>query len=168
MSASDSAGRSVNGVACFLRFYLDIPCRAILFSLFRPPQPAAPNPSPVSGRMLADPDPANRLMWRRTFNSWGDSPLNQINRSNVAKPRMAWTRGLGSGVQEGVPLVHQGVMCFPSDLVWEYWRKLPDDLNKHIPFPSIYRNLGIYGDNIIDTSADDFVVAVDANTGKLA
>jgi PQQ-dependent dehydrogenase (methanol/ethanol family) len=136
---------------------------------------------PVTDQMLANPDPADWLMWRRTLNSWGYSPLNQINRSNVGKLRMVWTRGLGPGVQEGVPLVHQGVMYFPNpldlmqainaatgDLLWEYRRKLPDDLNKHIPFPSINRNLGIYGDNIIDTSADDFVVAVDAKTGKLA
>ena len=144
-------------------------------------QQAPPNVIPVTDQMLANPDPADWLMWRRTINSWGYSPLNQIDRSNVGKLRMVWTRGLGPGVQEGVPLVHQGVMYFPNpldlmqainaatgDLLWEYRRKLPDDLNKHIPFPSINRNLGIYGDTIIDTSADDFVVAVDANTGKLA
>ena len=144
-------------------------------------QQAPPSVIPVTDQMLANPDPADWLMWRRTINSWGYSPLNQIDRSNVGKLRMVWTRGLGPGVQEGVPLVHQGVMYFPNpldlmqainaatgDLLWEYRRKLPDDLNKHIPFPSINRNLGIYGDTIIDTSADDFVVAVDANTGKLA
>src|SRR3984885_14218022 len=132
----------------------------------------------VTDQMLANPDPADWLMWRRTFNSWGYSPLSQITRSNIGKLRMVWTRGLGPGVQEGVPLVHHGVMYFPNpldwmqainaatgDLIWEYRRKLPEDLNKHIPFPSINRNLGIYGDTIIDTSADDFVVAVDANTG---
>jgi alcohol dehydrogenase (cytochrome c) len=34
--------------------------------------------------MLQDPDPADWLMWRRTLNSWGYSPLRQIDRTNVA------------------------------------------------------------------------------------
>jgi PQQ-dependent dehydrogenase (methanol/ethanol family) len=144
-------------------------------------QQSSPGFLPVTDQMLANPDPADWLMWRRTFNSWGYSPLNQINRSNVGKLRMVWTRGLGPGVQEGTPLVYKGVLYMPNpldvmqainaatgDLLWEYRRNLPDDLTKHIAFPSINRNIGIYGDTIIDTSADDFVIAVNANTGKLA
>src|SRR3954453_12842652 len=85
------------------------------------------------------------------------------------------------GIQEATPLVHNGVMYLPNpsdlmqamnaatgDLLWEYKRALPDDLGKHIPVPSINRNLAIYGNNIIDTSADDFVGAIDATSGKLA
>ena len=55
-----------------------------------------------------------------------------------------------------------------GDLKWEYKRKLPDDLGKYFPVPAINRNLAIYGNLIIDTSADDFVYALDANTGNLA
>jgi hypothetical protein len=40
----------------------------------------------VTDRMLENPDPADWLMWRRTFNSWGYSPLDQINRANVGAP----------------------------------------------------------------------------------
>ena len=40
---------------------------------------------PVSRETLMNPDPADWLMWRRTHNSWGYSPLNQINTSNVGK-----------------------------------------------------------------------------------
>jgi alcohol dehydrogenase (cytochrome c) len=136
---------------------------------------------PVTDQMLQNPDPADWLMWRRTLNSWGYSPLNQINRSNASRLRMVWTRGMGPGVQEGTPLVHNGVMFLPnpSDLIqamnattgelrWEYRRPLPEDLGKHLPVFSINRNLAIYGNNIIDTSADDFVMAIDATSGKLA
>jgi PQQ-dependent dehydrogenase (methanol/ethanol family) len=135
---------------------------------------------PVTDKMLADPDPADWLMWRRTLNSWGYSPLNQITRANVKNLKMIWSRGLGPGVQEGTPLVHNGVMYFPNpadyvqaidavtgDLKWEYKRQWPADLNKFIPVPSINRNLAIYGDNIIDTSADDFLFALNSATGKL-
>jgi alcohol dehydrogenase (cytochrome c) len=55
-----------------------------------------------------------------------------------------------------------------GELKWEYKRTWPDDLGKFIPVPSINRNLAIYGDNIIDTSADDFVFALNSATGKLA
>ncbi len=93
---------------------------------------------------------------------------------------MVWTRALGPGMQEGTPLVHDGVMYFPNpsdviqafdaasgDVLWEYRRSLPADLADYFPVSSINRNLAIYGDSIIDTSADDFVFALDARTGEL-
>ena len=46
---------------------------------------------PVTDKMLAERDPADWLMWRRTLNSWGYSPLNQITKANVSKLRMVWT-----------------------------------------------------------------------------
>src|SRR5271155_2448844 len=127
------------------------------------------------------PDPADWLMWRRTLDSWGYSPLNQIDRKNVGKLKMIWMRGMGPGVQEATPLVYHGMMYLPNpsdlvqaidaatgDLIWEYKRKLPDDVTKHLLVPSINRNIAIYGKLIIDTSVDDFVYALDAETGKLA
>jgi PQQ-dependent dehydrogenase (methanol/ethanol family) len=136
---------------------------------------------PVTSPMLQEPDPADWLMWRRTLNSWGFSPLQQINRTNVANLKMVWSRGMGPGVQEATPLVHNGVMYLPNpsdyiqaidaatgDLKWEYKRQVPDDLGKFIPVPSINRNLAIFADKIIDTSQDDFLFALDAVTGKLA
>jgi alcohol dehydrogenase (cytochrome c) len=135
---------------------------------------------PVTDAMLANPDPADWLMWRRTLDSWGYSPLEQINKTNVGKLKLVWTRGMGPGVQEATPLVHNGVMYLPNpsdyiqamdaatgEMKWEYKREWPPDLNRFIPVPSINRNLAIYGDTIIDTSADDFVFALDAATGKL-
>lgn len=60
---------------------------------------------PVTDSMLQNPDPADWLMWRRTLNRWGYSPLNQVNRSNVGQLQMIRTRGMGPGVQEATPLV---------------------------------------------------------------
>ena len=48
---------------------------------------------PVTDAMLANPDPADWLMWRRTFDSAGFSPLEQIDRRNVADLALVWTRG---------------------------------------------------------------------------
>jgi glucose dehydrogenase len=107
----------------------------------QPPAPVAPAPkiTPVTDAMLQNPDPNEWLMWRRTLNSWGFSPLDQIKKSNVKDLRMVWTHGLGPGNQEGTPLVHNGVMFIPNpgddilavdartgDFIWEYKRKLPE------------------------------------------
>src|SRR5437870_12262828 len=137
---------------------------------------------PVTDAMLENPDPAGWLMWRRTLNSWGYSPLDQINRTNVRNLKMIWTRGMGPGIQEATPLVYRGLMYLPNpsdliqsinastgDLIWEYKRQWSEDVAKILPIaPSINRNIAIYGNNIIDTSADDQVYALDATTGKLA
>ena len=144
-------------------------------------QETAPQLSPVTDAMLANPPSADWLSWRRTLNSWGYSPLQDITANNVRSLRMVWTRALGPGLQEGTPLVHDGVMYFPNpldvveaidaktgDLKWQYRRKLPEDLNKFFPVPAINRNLAIYDNLIIDTSADDYVFALNAQTGALA
>ncbi len=136
---------------------------------------------PVTDAMLQNPDAADWLSWRRTLNHWGYSPLEQVNKRNVAQLRLVWTRPLAQGVQEGTPLVHDGVMFFPNpnditqaidaatgDLIWEYRRPVQDDNNDYIPFPSINRNLAIYGNLILDNGADNFAYALDARTGALA
>ena len=152
----------------------------ILLAMLGTRTAASQAPRPVTDRELLEPDPADWLMWRRTLNSWGYSPLKQIDKSNVGRLQLVWTRGMGPGIQEGTPLVRDGVMYLPNpsdyiqaldaatgDLRWEYKRKLPEDLGKFLPVPSINRNLAIYGNQIIDTSSDDFLFALDTVTGKL-
>lgn len=140
--------------------------------------------TPVTDKMLQDPQPEDWLMWRRTLDSWGFSPLQQINRENVAQLRLAWSRGLaepqGVGVDEGTPLVYRGIMYMPSqgdviqaldattgDFIWEYRRKLPDDLVEYVFASSTNRNLAIYQNLIISTSADEYIFALDARTGEV-
>ena len=137
---------------------------------------------PVTDAMLQDPDPADWLMWRRTLDTWGYSPLDQIDRGNVGDLRMVWTRALGPGLQQGTPLVYDGVLYMPNprdviqaidavtgDLIWEYRRDRPDDLAEYMigSLTDTNRNLAIHGELIIDTSGDDYVFALDAKTGEL-
>ena len=135
---------------------------------------------PVTDAMLQNPEPGQWLSWRRTLNHWGYSPLTQINKRNVSQLKLVWTRPLAQGVQEGTPLVHDGVMFFPSpndltqaldaatgDLLWEYRRPVQPDNSEYIPFPSINRNLAIYGNLILDNGADNYAYALDARTGAL-
>ena len=146
-------------------------------------RPATPAPPyvPVTDEMLWKPNPADWLMWRRTLDSHGYSPLNQIDRRNVPQLKMVWTRGMGPGnIQESSPIVYNGVMYVPNpndlyqavdaksgDLLWEYQRKLPADLGKFMPAFVLNRNAAIYGDTIIDTTADDYLVALDVKTGAV-
>ena len=122
-------------------------------------------------------------MWRRTLDSWGYSPLEQINRENVGDLRMVWSRALALGRrQQGTPLVYDGVMYMPNprdviqaidavtgDLIWEYRRDRPDDLGDYLIASLIdtNRNIAIYGNLIIDTTTDDYLIALDAETGEL-
>ncbi len=137
---------------------------------------------PVTDAMLQDPDPADWLMWRRTLDSWGYSPLDEIDRENVSELRMVWSRALAPGRQQGTPLAYDGVMYMPNprdviqaidaatgDLIWDYRRQRPDDLEEFIiiVLTEGNRNIAIYGNLIINTSADDYVFAIDAATGQL-
>ena len=148
----------------------------------RPSQAQDSGFSPVTDVELQNPDPDDWLMWRRTLDSWGFSPLDQIDRDNVDTLRMVRSRALGPGRQQGTPLVHDGVMYMPNprdvieaidavtgDLEWVYRRDRPDDLGEYLiaSLTDTNRNLAIYGHLIIDTSGDDHVFALDASTGEL-
>ena len=138
---------------------------------------------PVTDVMLQNPSPEDWLMWRRTLDGWGYSPLDQINRDNVGDLQMVWSRALTLGRQQGTPLVYDGVMYMPNpadviqsidavtgDLVWEHRRDVPDDIEEYV-FSNLWqnnRNVAIYGHFIIDTSVDNHVFAIDARTGRLA
>ena len=137
---------------------------------------------PVTDEMLQDPAPGDWLMWRRTLDGWGYSPLDQIDRDNVGELRMVWSRALTEGRQQGTPLAYGGVLYMPNpadviqaidavtgDLVWEHRREVPDDIGDYV-FNTLWennRNIAIYGSTILDTSADDHIFALDAETGRM-
>ena len=136
---------------------------------------------PVTDAMLTDPDPADWLMWRRTLDSHGYSPLDEIDRDNVADLSLVWSQDLEPAPsQESIPLVYAGIMYIPNPLdvtaavhadtgepIWEHRRDLPEDLGRYVPFPHTNRNLAIYDRLIIDNGSDDFVYALDAESGEL-
>jgi alcohol dehydrogenase (cytochrome c) len=135
---------------------------------------------PVTDAMLQDPAPGDWLMWRRTLDSWGYSPLDQIDRENVGRLRLIWTRALADGTSELTPLAYNGMLYVPQvadviealeattgDLVWEYHRDIQEDLYARVGFNARNnRNVAIYGRTIINTSDDNFIFAIDAQTGE--
>ena len=137
---------------------------------------------PVTDAELENPAPGDWLMWRRTLDGWGYSPLDQIDRGNVGRLRLVWSRALTPGRQQGTPLVRDGVLFMPNprdvvqaldavtgDLIWEHRRDRPDDLADYMIGTLIdtNRNVAIHGELIIDTSMDDHVFALRAETGEV-
>ncbi len=132
------------------------------------------NFKPVTQQMLENPNPADWLMYSRTYDAQRFSPLKQINRQNVAQLRMAWVRGMEKGQTETIPIVHDGVMYVvepgavvdaldgaTGDLLWEYKWKGPANQAGS----ARTKNLAIYEDLILYT-APDAVIALDARTGE--
>ena len=130
---------------------------------------------PVTDAMLQRPEAGDWLMWRRTLDGWGYSPLDEINKRNVARLTQVWKAPMGEGIQESTPLVYDGVMYVPNrgdyvqafdgktgEVLWEYKRTLPEGVNG-----GTNRNLAIWGTTLIDASSDNQMYALDARTGKL-
>ncbi len=146
-----------------------------------PPMPPVvlPNPlekiSPVTDQMLDNPPDGDWLIWRRTYNDHGFSPLKQINKKNVHDLRVSWAWSLPNGPNEATPLEHDGALFVDSygdnvqalnavtgDLLWQYSRELPSDVRL-----AVKRNLSIYEDKVLVPTSDDHLVALDAKTGTV-
>ena len=157
-------------------------CVAVALATPLPAEAQGARIDPVTDAELQDPPPEEWLMWRRTLDGWGYSPLDQINRDNVDRLRMVWTRALGPGRQQGTPLVRNGVLFMPNprdiiqaidavtgDLHWQYTRNRPDDLADYMigTLVDVNRNVAIHGKLIINTSMDDYIFALHAETGEM-
>ena len=144
-----------------------------------PPAPSRVNPldriRPVTDAMLQDPADGAWLLWRRTYDAFGYSPLTQINTSNVSELRPAWTWSLPAGPNQATPLVHDGVIFIhgygdylqaldaaTGDLLWQYSHRLPRGVA-----PSLKRGLSIYGDRLYVPTSDTHIVALDIKTGTV-
>ena len=144
-----------------------------------PPVPGRPNPlealQPVTDAMLRDVAAGDWLLWRRTYDAFGFSPLETINRANVTDLRVAWTWSLPLGPNESTPLVHDGVLFMhgygdklqaldaaTGDLLWQYSRRLPEGVG-----PQIKRGISIYGSRLYVPTSDTHVVALDVKTGHV-
>jgi len=140
-------------------------------------QSERPAYTPVSDAMLLDPPAAEWLMWRRTYNHWGYSPLDQIDRDNVSSLRLAWAWTMEGGMQETTPLVHDGVMFLEQacdfvealdardgTLLWEYRRPR---VEHPASLACAKRTSALYGDKLFIATHDAYLVALDARTGAV-
>lgn len=137
--------------------------------------------SPVTDEVLRNPNPADWLMYSRTYDNHRFSPLTQITRDNVTDMQLVWTRDLHPGTQENIPLVAGGIMYVANpgaivqaidaasgELIWEYRRALPNDITDFIRAVGRARTLALYDDQVFYAAPDGFLLALDARTGELS
>ena len=130
--------------------------------------------TPASDADLADPPAADWLHWRGNPGSWGYSPLDQIDVSNVHRLQLAWSWGMEDGRSQQAPLVRDGVLFLsnPGNVVqaldaadgtplWEYRRRFEGGPRGQL------RTLAIWEDMVYVATADAHLVALDAATGTV-
>jgi alcohol dehydrogenase (cytochrome c) len=133
--------------------------------------------TPVTAERLKNPEDNNWLLFRRTYEGWGYSPLSQITPANVGNLQLVWS--FATGQVEGhqaPPIVNNGVMFVATPgnqvlaieaktgaLLWRYKRAVPEDMTNLHPTS---RGVGLLGDRLYFASADAQLVALDVKTGK--
>lgn len=146
-----------------------------------PPIPVVnlPDPAnaltPVTNAVLDNPPASDWLLWRRTYDDKGFSPLKQINKRNVRDLRVQWAWSLPVGPDESTPLEHDGVLFVQSsgdhvqalnaatgDLLWEYDRQLPNDIRQRLK-----RSMAMFQDKLYVPTSDDHLIALDMKSGEV-
>ena len=145
-----------------------------------PPHPnPRPNPldniTPVTRDMLVNPPDSDWLMWRRTYDSKGYSPLKQITLGNVNRLKLAWSWALPAGRTVTTPLVHDGVMFMyaandevhaldatTGDILWRYEGR-PQTQSKRYAA----RSIAIVGKHLFAPTNDGHMLALDVRTGQV-
>jgi alcohol dehydrogenase (cytochrome c) len=135
--------------------------------------------TPVTAERLKKPEDTNWLLFRRTYDGWGYSPLRDITPANVTRLAPVWT--MSTGQVEGhqaPPIVNNGVMFVATPgnqvlaieaktgaLLWRYKRAIPEDMTQLHPTT---RGVGLWGDKVFFAATEAVLVALDAKTGKEA
>jgi alcohol dehydrogenase (cytochrome c) len=161
---------------------MQVPAGGFSFMAFSPytVRPAADRPSPladftaVTDDSIANPPPGDWLVWRRSYDAKGFSPLAEIGPRNVANLRLAWSWTMPAGSAEGVPLVRDGTIFVQAygdivqaldaktgDLLWQYTHTLETGAS---PFHK--RGLALHGNRLYLGTSDVHVVALDVATGE--
>ena len=136
--------------------------------------------TPVPAKMLLNPPDGDWLMWRRTYDAWGYSPLKQISADNVKNLTVAWSWAMTPGATETTPLVHDGALFLYNwldkvqaldatngELLWEYKRDIPPEVARQNGNNGAKRNMAMVDDKLIVATTDAHIIALDMKTGKV-
>jgi alcohol dehydrogenase (cytochrome c) len=129
----------------------------------------------VTDEMLRDPPAREWLLWRRTYDGSGFSPLREITTSDVQQLQLAWSWSMTNGASETTPLVHDGVLFIQNygdsvdalnaesgDLLWRYEHAAPKGADR-----GFKKMMAIYGDRLFLATSDHALVALEMNSGKV-
>ncbi len=146
------------------------------------PQPLSPAQkqrlaklTPVTESMLAAPPDGDWLMWRRTFDVAGFSPLKQIDRVSVQRMVKKWSLALDPSGNEITPLVHDGVLFVYSGSVLQAIDAVSGKPLWRYAHPSRgfggnqsrMRSVAIFGQALFVPTPDGHIVSLDARSGKV-
>jgi len=135
---------------------------------------------PVTDEMLRNPPDGDWLMFRRNYQGWSYSPLNQINTNNVSSLQLKWMWSMPeNGTMEITPMVHNGIIYVwgtgntiqalnakTGELLWE--NRLGPAPRSPGPGPSTEetRALGLWGNYLYVNTPYGMIYALDARTGE--
>jgi alcohol dehydrogenase (cytochrome c) len=120
------------------------------------------------------------LTYSGSYNGWRHTSLAEITPANVARLRVRWVRQFDIADQniEATPLVVDGVIftvpdaghvlaldARSGDKLWEYTRPVPTGLP--LEYGLANRGLAIYGSTLFLGGIDGYLVAINANDGKV-
>ena len=134
----------------------------------------------ITGERLLKPEAGDWMSYRRTYDVTAFSPLRQIDRTTVRRLRPVWSYSMRDNRRWlATPIVANGLMYVPEgsgrvtafdaasgDVVWIHDRKFPSDIAISEGYPRA-RGVSIYGHTLYWGTADSYLVALDARTGKL-
>ena len=152
-------------------------------------------PSPLNNRVSSeqirrtDDSPGEWLSYSGSLSGWRYSPLSEITPANVSQLRLRWAHQFTSAHEgpnaaisepkfEATPLV-VGDTIFVTEppatvvalsaktgeVIWEYERPIPVDLS--VETGRVNRGLAILDNSLFFGSLDGYLIAIDANTGKV-
>ena len=134
----------------------------------------------ITAEQLLEPGAGDWVSYRRTYDVTAFSTLRQIDRTTVRQLRPVWSYSMRDNRRWlATPIVANGLMYVPEgsgrvtafdvvsgDVVWIHERQFPDDIAISEGYPRT-RGVSIYRDTLYWGTADSYLVALDARTGKL-
>ena len=136
--------------------------------------------TPIAPERLQKPETGDWMSYRRTYDVTAFSPLRQIDRKTVQRLRPVWSFSMRDNRRWlATPIVANGLMYVPEgsgrvtafdavsgDVVWIHDRQFPNDIAISEGYART-RGVSVYRDTIYWGTADSYLVALDARTGKL-
>src|SRR5678815_4190033 len=134
---------------------------------------------PITEERLRHPKAGDWLSYRRTDDVFGFSPLTEINRNNVKNLRAIWSYPVQDDSRwVPTPIVASGIMYVAEgkgrvialdvptgEVKWIYKRDYPEDIRASQAYLRA-RGVAVFDDKIYWGTADSYLVALDARTGK--
>jgi alcohol dehydrogenase (cytochrome c) len=132
--------------------------------------------TPLTDQAIRAPAKGDWLMWRRTYDGQGFSPLTQINRTNASTLTSAFTWSLAVSPNEVTPVAHDGVLFVDSGGRIEaldgatgavLWRYVRPKVSTQQAASSFARSIALYDNLVIAPTPDKHEIALDMKTGKV-